>query len=80
MTKAKMRRNIPSLDYTKLTNKELPLIYIQRTFRVLENICQNLGYRQKNFNTYQINIKQIGYNHTPTLQMKIQDCKKIIRK
>jgi len=43
MKKTKIRRNIPSLDYTKLINKELPLLYIQRTFRVLENIGQNLG-------------------------------------
>jgi len=64
MTKAKIRRNIPSLDYTKLINKELPLLYIQRTFKVLVN-------------TYQINIKQIGYNHTPTLQMKIQSGKNL---
>jgi hypothetical protein len=64
MTKAKIRKNIPSLDYTKLINKELPLLYIQRTFKVLVN-------------TYQINIKQIGYNHTPTLQMKIQSGKNL---
>jgi hypothetical protein len=47
MTKEKIRKNIPSLDYTQLINKELPLIYIERTFRVLEKIGQNLGYRQK---------------------------------
>jgi hypothetical protein len=66
MTKRKIWRKIPSLDYTRLINKELPLVYIQRTFRVLENIGQNLGYKQKKSTPIKY-IKQIGYNHTPTL-------------
>lgn len=47
MIKTKIWKNVPSFDYTKSINKKLPLLYIQKTFRVLENIGQNVGYRQK---------------------------------